>query len=74
MIESGYRQGRNTQVEVLDAQSALTQAQGAYYSAIRAHSLAGLGVRRATGTLTPDDAARYVSAAAKPDSSDEPSP
>lgn len=63
MIESGYRQGRNTQVEVLDAQSALTQAQGAYYSAIRAHSLAGLGVRRATGTLTPADAARYVAAA-----------
>lgn len=63
MIESGYRQGRNTQVEVLDAQSALTQAQGAYYSAIRAHSLAGLGVRRATGTLAPADAARYVAAA-----------
>ena len=60
MIESGYRQGRNTQVEVLDAQSALTQAQGAYYSAIRAHSLAGLGVHRATGTLAPADAARYV--------------
>ena len=60
MIESGYRQGRNTQVEVLDAQSALTQAQGAYYSAIRAHSLAGLGVRRAVGTLVPDDAARIV--------------
>ena len=71
MIESGYRQGRNTQVEVLDAQSALTQAQGAYYSAVRAHSLAGLGVRRATGTLAPADASRYVAAAQKQDSQNE---
>ena len=66
MIESGYKQGRNTQVEVLDAQSALTQAQGAYSSSIRAHSLAGLGVRRAVGTLSPADAAAYVAAAPSP--------
>ena len=63
MLESGYRQGRNTQVEVLDAQSALTSAMGTYYSAIRAHSLAGLGVRRSVGELTPDGAAAYAAAA-----------
>lgn len=69
MIESGYRQGRNTQVEVLDAQSALTEAQGAYYSAIRAHGVAALAVRRAVGTLSPDDATICVGPAAT-----EPSP
>lgn len=60
MIESGYKQGRNTQVEVLDAQSALTSAMGNYYSAIRAHSLAGLTVRRNVGDLKASDITPYV--------------
>lgn len=60
MIESGYKQGRNTQVEVLDAQSALTSAMGNYYDAIRSHSMAALGLRRNVGVLTAADAAAYV--------------
>ena len=51
MIESGSRQGRNTQVEVLDARAALTDAMGAYYRAIHAHALAKIAVRDAAGLL-----------------------
>ncbi len=65
MVESGFKQGRNTQVEVLDAQSALTKAMGTYYSAIRSHSLACLGVRKAVGELSLADVAGLTAPAAK---------
>lgn len=51
MIESGNRVGKNTQIEVLDARSALTEAMGLYYKAIHGHLLARLEVRRVAGTL-----------------------
>jgi outer membrane protein TolC len=54
MLESGFRMGRNTQIEVLDAQSALTAAMGRYFNAIHTHSAARLNVRRALGILGPD--------------------
>jgi outer membrane protein TolC len=54
MLESGFRMGRNTQIEVLDAQSALTAAMGRYYNAVHAHSAARLAVRHALGLLGPD--------------------
>lgn len=54
MLESGFRLGRNTQIEVLDAQSALTAAMGRYYNAIHAHSVARLAVRQAMGLLGQD--------------------
>jgi len=53
MLESGFRLGRNTQIEVLDAQSALTAALGRYYHAVHAHSLARLRLRQAAGILGP---------------------
>ena len=51
MIENGNRVGKNTQIEVLDARSALTEAMGQYYKAIYAHLLARLSVRKAAGVL-----------------------
>jgi outer membrane protein TolC len=55
ILETGSSFGRNTQVEVLDARAALTQAMGTYYNAVYSHGIARLGVRYATGTLYPDD-------------------
>ena len=52
MIEAGSRQGRNTQVEVLDARAAVTGAMGAYYRAIHSHTLAKLAIREAAGMLS----------------------
>ena len=58
MLENGHKVGKNTQIEVLDARSALTDAMGQYYSAIYSHQLARLAVRKAIGTLAADAATR----------------
>lgn len=55
ILEAGSSRGRNTQIEVLDARSALTEAMGAYYRAVHAQGLARLAIRNAMGTLSPDD-------------------
>jgi outer membrane protein len=44
-----YNEGAGTQVDVLDAQSALTQAHGSYVDALRNHSVARATLMRATG-------------------------
>ena len=54
MLENGHKVGKNTQIEVLDARSALTEAMGQYYNAIFSHALARLAVRKAVGTLAVD--------------------
>ncbi|OHB62880.1 MAG: hypothetical protein A2Y77_00285 [Planctomycetes bacterium RBG_13_62_9] len=51
LAEVGYQQGVNTQVEVIDAQSALTTARVNYYQAIHAHVTSKLAVQRAMGTI-----------------------
>ena len=58
MLENGHKVGKNTQIEVLDARSALTEAMGQYYGAIHSHALARLAVRRAIGTLAVDASAK----------------
>ena len=54
MLENGHKVGKNTQIEVLDARSALTEAMGQYYNAIFSHLIARLAIRRAIGTLAVD--------------------
>ena len=54
MLENGHKVGKNTQIEVLDARSALTEAMGQYYNAIYAHLIARLAIRKAIGTLAVD--------------------
>lgn len=51
LADVGYQQGINTQVEVIDAQSALTKARVNYYQAIYSHVAAKLALRRAMGTI-----------------------
>jgi outer membrane protein TolC len=48
---TGYREGVNTEVEVVDARSALTEARGNYYKALYDHSTARLSLDHATGLL-----------------------
>jgi outer membrane protein TolC len=52
LAEVGYREGINTQVEVIDAESALTKAKSLYYQAIYSHLIARLDLQKAMGTLT----------------------
>lgn len=52
LAEVGYREGINTQVEMIDAQAALTTARANYYQAIYSHLVAKLDLQKAMGTLT----------------------
>ena len=52
LAEVGYTEGTQTQVEVIDAQSALTQARVFYYQAIYSQMVAKLNLQKAMGTLT----------------------
>jgi outer membrane protein TolC len=52
MVESGHRIGRNTQIEVLDARSALTEAVGGYHQALHNLATARLRLQLAIGTLS----------------------
>ena len=47
----GYQQGIKTQVEVINAQSAVTTARVNYLQAIHQHVVAKLAVQRAMGTI-----------------------
>jgi outer membrane protein TolC len=51
LAEVGYKEGTNTQVEMIDAQAALTTARANYYQAIYLHIIAKLDLQKAMGTL-----------------------
>jgi len=51
LVETGYRQGVNTLIEVVDAQTALTIARANYYQSIYSHVAAKLYLQKAMGTL-----------------------
>jgi len=51
LAEIGYREGINTQVEIIDAESALTKAKSLYYQAIYSHMIAKLDLQKAMGIL-----------------------
>ncbi len=51
LAEVGYDEGINTQVEMIDAQSALTEARSNYYQSIYNHIIAKLDLHKAMGTL-----------------------
>jgi len=48
---TGYREGVNTEVEIVDARSSLTEARGNYYKALFDHSMARLSLDQATRLL-----------------------
>jgi len=60
LVQAGYREGVNTQVEVLDATAALREARGLYYRALHEHITAVLQLKRATGQLSPAPGSREV--------------
>ena len=51
LADVGYKEGINTQVEVIDAQAALTKAKALYYQAVYSHIIAKLDLQKAMGTL-----------------------
>jgi len=51
LAEVGYKEGTNTQVEMIDAQAALTKARALYYQAIYSHIIAKLDLEKAMGVL-----------------------
>ena len=53
LAEVGYRQGVNTEVEVIDARAALTRAKGLHYQAVYSHVISRLALQRAMGILGP---------------------
>jgi len=53
LVTVGAREGVNTELEMLDARSALTRARGLYYESLYAHVRARLALQRALGVLGP---------------------
>ena len=51
LAEVGYKEGTNTQVEMIDAQSALTKARALYYQSVYSHVTAKLNLHKAMGVL-----------------------
>lgn len=60
MVREGYQQGVQSALAVLDAQTALTQAQADHQSALHAYTVARLALEKALGTLGPDTADTIV--------------
>lgn len=60
LVEAGYQEGVNTELEVLDARSALTRARGLYYTALHRHTMARIHLQRAVGVLGPRPGSREV--------------
>lgn len=58
IVENGYAVGRNSQIEVIDARSALTKAKGEFYNAVYSHNLARIEFFRVTGSLIRTEDAR----------------
>ena len=54
LVQVGYKEGINTEVEVMDAQTALTRSQALFYQAIYSHTLARLYLQKAMGILGPE--------------------
>jgi outer membrane protein TolC len=53
LAQAGYREGVNTQVEVIDAETAMTKSKSLYYQAIYSHTIAKLDLQKAMGVLSP---------------------
>jgi outer membrane protein TolC len=60
LVQVGAREGVNTELEVLDARSALTRTRGLYYQALHTHAVSRLGLQRALGLLGPGPGAEEV--------------
>lgn len=71
LAQVGYEQGINTQVELIDAQAALTTARVNYYEAIYRHVVAKLALLRAMGTIVEIDGVEPAAVEGSPDAADD---
>lgn len=60
LVQIGAKEGVNTELEVLDARSALTRTVGLYYNSLYAHTVSRLRLQRALGMLGPPPGTRTV--------------
>ncbi len=54
LAQTGYQQGVQSELEVTDANAALTRTRCLYYQALHAHAVARLNYLRAVGILVPE--------------------
>ena len=55
LAEVGFKEGVNTEVDVIAARSAKTRTQGLYHQAMYDHMIARLELQRAMGILGPQE-------------------
>jgi len=60
LAKVGYREGVNTEVEVIDARTAYTRARSLYYQAVYDHIMAKLDLQHAMGVMGPPFGSREV--------------
>ncbi len=54
LVEEGYKEGINTELELIDARSALTRTRGLYYRVVYRQRMAVINLRRALGEMAED--------------------
>lgn len=62
LVQAGYREGVNSEVEILDARAALTRASGLHYQALYRHTAARIRLRLAMGMLAAPPGSREAPA------------
>lgn len=60
LVQDGYREGVNTELEMLDARAALTRARGLYYQSLHRHMTGRLDLQQAMGILGTEPGSREV--------------
>ncbi len=66
LAEAGYRAEVNTELEVLDARTAVTRAEGLHYGALHRHTIARMVLQKAMGLLGPKPGTQEVPKDVKP--------
>ncbi len=60
LVEAGYRAEVNTEIEVLDARTAVTRTRGLYYQALYRHTVARIALQKAMGLIGPAPGERGI--------------
>lgn len=66
LVEAGYREEVNTEVEVLDARTAVTRVLGLYYGALHRHTIARVALQKAMGLVGSKPGTKKVPKEVKP--------
>jgi len=60
LVQDGYKEGVNTELEMLDARAAVTRARGLYYQSLHRHMKGRLDLQRAMGILGAEPGAEEI--------------